>query len=106
MSDNPANKFFGGLLIAVGVLIAALSGLCSLGLVASSIGSVLRGPAVGTNLTMGLVMVGIFGGVPFLFGVAMIVGGRAMMKPSVEPRPVPPPSYGQDPPDGPPRADL
>ena len=85
MSDNPASKFFGGLLIAAGVLIATLSGLCSLGLVASSIRTVLRGPAVATNLTMGLVVVAIFGGVPFLFGVAMVVGGRAMMKPSAAP---------------------
>ena len=79
MSDGTGRRFLGGLLIAVGGLIATLSGLCSFGFVAMSLGSAFDGPAVLTNLLLGGVLVGLFGGLPFMFGVALIVAGRAAL---------------------------
>ena len=104
MSDNSVLRFFGGLLIAAGLLIASLSGLCSLGLLAVSMDSS-SGDDAAANLIAGLKAAATFGGVPFLLGVALIVGGRAMMKPSTEQRRAPPPTV-QDPEDAPPRNDL
>ena len=80
MSDGAGQRFFGGLLIAVGGLIATLSGLCSLGFVAMSLGNAFKGPSVLSNLLGGVFLVGLFGGLPFMFGVALIVAGRAALR--------------------------
>ena len=80
MSDGAGRKFLGGLLVAVGALIATLSGLCSFGFVAMTIGTALKGPAVLSNLLIGFVMVGVFGGVPFAVGVAAVIAGRAAFR--------------------------
>jgi len=66
-------KFFGGLLLAVGILIAGLSGLCSL---ASLISLASSGP--GEFSSLGLVA--LFGGIPFLIGAALIWIGRALLR--------------------------
>lgn len=86
MSDRALRRFFGGLLIAVGGLIATLSGLCSLGIVAMSLGMSLKGPAVLSNLLVQAVLVGVFGGLPFAVGVGLIIAGRAAMR-STPPQP-------------------
>lgn len=106
MSVSPVSKFFGGLLIAAGVLLATLSGLCSLVFVADSIGSVLRDPNAAQGLALGVVLVAISGGLPFAAGVALIFGGRAMIKPPAGRRHAASPSSRPDPPVAPPRDDL
>lgn len=80
MSEGADRRFFGGLLIAVGALIATLSGLCSFGFVAMTLGTALKGPGVMSNLLAGVVMVGLVGGLPFTVGVALIIAGRAALR--------------------------
>lgn len=63
------NQFLGGCLMAVGILIAGASGLCSL-VFLGTIGGDLDG--LGTVLLVG--------GVPFLIGVMMIFSGRALLR--------------------------
>lgn len=67
---------FGGILIAIGILIAGVSGLCSGVFLVSMIGSSLK-YGIEPN---GLVMVLIFGGLPFMAGVGLILAGRALVR--------------------------
>lgn len=62
----------GGILLAVGVLIACASGLCSL--------AILFGDGFGPNAMGMLPLVLLFGGVPFLVGVLMVLGGLALIR--------------------------
>ncbi len=85
---NPGGRFFGGLLMVIGVLVGLLSGLCSLGfLVVMMSDSGHAGPESMSALSGGLVVVMIVGGVPFLFGVGIFFVGRALYRAS---RPKPP----------------
>ena len=59
---------------------AGLSGLCSLSFVAMTLGQALKGPAVASNLLLGAVLVGLFGGLPFCFGAALVIAGRAILR--------------------------
>ena len=67
----------GGILIAVGILIAGASGLCSLYM----IGSTMMSPygSAGEALSM-VPLVLLFGGIPFAAGVGLIVAGRALIR--------------------------
>lgn len=65
---------FGGILLAIGALIAGASGLCSLAVLFSAGRSA---PAVWGS---GLIMVLIFGGIPFAIGVGLIYAGRALIR--------------------------
>lgn len=64
-------QMFGGILIAIGILIAGASGLCSV--------AILFGSGEFAGLGM-LPAVAIFGGVPFAGGVAMAFGGRSLIR--------------------------
>lgn len=82
-----AARFFGLMLMAVGGLMALLSGLCSLAMIASTFASVFRlgaQPHMG-NLWLGLVMmvpvIVIFGGVPTAAGVVTFIVGRNLWRP-------------------------
>lgn len=72
---------FGGILLAVGVLIAGGSGLCSLLVLFSSGGM--------GGLTM-IPAVLLFGGVPFAIGAGMAFGGHALIRSGRKP-----PDYGE-----------
>jgi hypothetical protein len=62
-------QLLGGLLIAIGILIAGASGLCSLFFLVSSL----------TNISMvGAVL--LFGGPPIAIGVGLVFGGRALIR--------------------------
>ena len=61
----------GGILIAVGLLLAGASGLCSLMVLFSS------GEMAGLGMWPLVLM---FGGTPFAAGVGLILGGRAMLR--------------------------
>lgn len=65
-------KFFGWLLIVVGVLIAGTAGLCSAGMLASTTPGYSGGDM--------LPLVAIFGGVPFVFGVVCVIAGWVLRK--------------------------
>jgi hypothetical protein len=64
-------RLFGGILLAVGILIAGLSGLCSLMVLFTS------GEFSGFGM---LPAVALFGGIPFAGGVAMVFGGRHLLR--------------------------
>ncbi len=89
MSASAGSRFLGGLLIAAGGLIAALSGLCSLTFVAATLGQAFRGPGVLTNLLGGFFLVAIVGGTPFAIGAALVIAGRAVLR--TPPTPAAPP---------------
>ena len=64
---------FGGILMAVGILIAGASGLCSLYMIGMG--------AFGGGETLTLFpLVLLFGGIPFAAGVGLIIGGRALIR--------------------------
>jgi hypothetical protein len=62
-------RLFGGLLIAVGIVIAGASGLCSLFFLIGSLTSI-------SNL--GAVL--LFGGPPIAAGVGLVFAGRALIR--------------------------
>jgi len=65
-------KLFGGILIAVGILIAGASGLCSLAILFSG--------GMGPEAMSMLPMVLMIGGIPFAVGVLVAIGGGALIK--------------------------
>lgn len=65
---------FGGLLLAIGGLIALLSGLCSAYFLLSILGS--YGSDVGTVLMLVL----FFGGIPFAIGFGLFQWGRSLIR--------------------------
>lgn len=75
---------FGGLLMAAGILIAGLSGLCTLTVAGASLFD--GGSGSGEVLSM-IVAAGIFGGVPFLIGLGLFFAGRALIRSAREPEP-------------------
>lgn len=79
---NVVLAFFGWVILLIGVLIAGLAGLCTLSLVPSMLS--------GGNQMFGLGVVIIFGGLPILFGVALVVAGIAMVR-AARPKPPRPP---------------
>jgi len=64
-------QMFGGILMAVGILIAGASGLCSL--------AVLFGGMGGSDMSM-FPLVLLFGGPPFALGAAMAYAGHRMIQ--------------------------
>lgn len=67
-------KILGGILLGIGILIAGVSGLCSLVLLADP--STWSGPDMSENIAI----VGIVGGIPFALGVAIVLLGLFVLK--------------------------
>ena len=65
-------KLFGGILMAVGILIAGASGLCSAAIIFSG--------GMGPEAMSMLPMVLMVGGIPFAVGVLIAIGGGALIK--------------------------
>ena len=63
-------KLIGGILMAIGILIAGLSGLCSLVFIIGGMSG------EGGDL---LVLTLIVGGIPFAIGVGLTLGGKAII---------------------------
>lgn len=80
-------KLFGGVLLAVGVLIAGASGLCSIAVLVSGLAEQ-GGP---DSILSFLPAVAIFGGIPLLGGVGLAVLGRSLIR-SDSPPPSDPPN--------------
>jgi hypothetical protein len=69
---------FGGLLLAAGLLIAGASGLCSVVVAVSTLGN-----AAGSGDVIGMLMlILLFGGVPFTIGFGLIFWGRSLLRAS------------------------
>ena len=69
-------RFVGAMLIAVGALIATLSGLCSAIFLASSVSDLLNGHGGGefspNSIPDAIMMVAIWGGIPLLIGAGLV----------------------------------
>ena len=81
--DRPVAKLFGALLMAVGVLIAGLAGLCSAGFLVM----VLSQPGSASGALTGIPMILIFGGVPIAIGIGVFIGGRELWRGPSRPSP-------------------
>ena len=79
---NPVTRFFGGLMMAAGILIAATAGLCSLGLTVFALVDTAKTSSgnVGELITLGLPMVLLFGGIPLGVGLALFFIGRRLFR--------------------------
>jgi hypothetical protein len=69
-------KFFGGLLMALGILIATLTGLCSAWFLVMSLSSP-NGEFSGPSM---LPFIAVIGGLPCLSGVGMFFWGRWLLR--------------------------
>lgn len=81
-------KVLGGILLAIGILVAGLSGLCSLTMLVG----------LGTSGSEGLgiaPVVLLFGGIPFAGGLALAYAGRSILRSANQQQqpPAPPASY-------------
>ena len=65
------NRFFGGILLAIGILIAGASGLCTLIVLLSSFGDGMKGV-----IPMALIV----GGLPMAIGGGLIYAGRYLLR--------------------------
>lgn len=72
-------EVFGGILIAVGILIAGASGLCSAAVL-------IEGGFAAESVSM-LPLVLMIGGIPFAAGVGIAFGGRALIRSARKERP-------------------
>ncbi|SFK15881.1 hypothetical protein [Caulobacter sp. UNC279MFTsu5.1] len=75
---DPVGRLFGALLMAVGALMMALCGLCSLAFIVSMVGS--GGGDLGGMLLLALV----FGGVPIGVGFGIFWLGRRLRRPKAD----------------------
>lgn len=75
---NGAGRFFGGLLVVAGVLICLLSGLCSFVFGAVVIGE----GGKGGDIAGLLVVIAIFGGIPFAGGLVSAIVGVGLYRAS------------------------
>lgn len=69
--------FWGAMLMAAGILIAGLSGLCSGILIISGL---IGGEASGPDALGSLMIVLIVGGIPFAIGLGLFFAGRALAR--------------------------
>jgi hypothetical protein len=88
-----AGKFFGVLLIAGGVLIAFLCGLCTLAVIGVSVSAPSESGSQnyggGSMIPLALLL----GGVPTVFGCLMIWGGIVLVRAKPAPPPVKPETF-------------
>ncbi len=83
-AGNPSGRFLGGLLMAIGGLMAGLCGLCSVAVLAMMGSS----PGDSGAVAMGLLMVAVVGGGPLAVGAVIFIVGRNLHR-SSKPRPDP-----------------
>lgn len=84
-------QFFGVMLIVLGLLLAALCGLCTLVVAGGSL-SMARDPqGYGGGGMVGIAL--LIGGVPTAFGLLMIFAGFTLLRSARKPPPVPPKTF-------------
>lgn len=64
----------GGLLLAIGILIAGASGLCTIMVIVASL------PISMAQLQDGILIVLAFGGLPFAIGLTLVFGGLRLLR--------------------------
>jgi hypothetical protein len=79
---SAAQRLFGAVLMAIGGMIALLCGLCSFGV----LGAAFMSPSPGEGLLFSLVLVGIFGGIPFAVGLGVFLIGRGVYRDHSKPK--------------------
>ena len=67
-------KTLGGILLGIGILIAGLSGLCSLILFVTELTS------SHSNISESIMIILMFGGIPFVIGIGLVFLGRHLIK--------------------------
>jgi hypothetical protein len=72
-----ATRFFGGLLMAAGGLIAVSAGLCS---AVVSFMALTESGATADMITVGLPLVLLFGGIPIAIGITLFFVGRMLYR--------------------------
>lgn len=84
---NPTGRFFGGLLMVVGGLMATLAGLCTVMFVGSVVLEMGRGNQTifGESASF-LMLSAVVGGVPIILGVALFFLGRFLWRKSSAPK--------------------
>ena len=70
-------SFFGAITLGCGILVAGLSGLCSLLFL---VGALFDGGSAGAEQMSMLPAVLLIGGIPLAIGIGMIFGGRAIVR--------------------------
>ena len=82
---SAVDKFFACLVMAAGGLMAAFSGTCTLALVGTAVVNMIQHPSnfglMITGAMGGVLVVAIFGGVPFVAGVVTLRAGWRMYRP-------------------------
>ncbi|KPF80304.1 hypothetical protein IP88_00630 [alpha proteobacterium AAP81b] len=82
-------RLFGGILLAVGILLMTVSGLCSFVFVAAMAASALGNPPPGEgyfSAAIGLIgLVAAYGGVPFAIGFGLFQLGRKLVRDAATP---------------------
>lgn len=73
-------QFFGAMLLGVGILIAGLSGLCTLVMLGAGLFDPSTWSGSSEYVTMILPMAAIFGGIPFAIGLALFFAGRHLLR--------------------------
>jgi hypothetical protein len=76
---DPVQTFVGGALMALGGLIAALCGLCTLGVIGFGVVDTITGGPT-DDLMGGAVIVAIIGGLPTAAGVLLFMWGRRLYR--------------------------
>jgi hypothetical protein len=71
------SKLVGSIMMGVGILIAGLSGLCSVAVAVMGLGS--SGIDAGV-IVQGLGVIAVFGGIPFAMGLGLFFGGRSVVR--------------------------
>lgn len=79
-SNAPTLRFFGGLLMAIGGLVAGLSGLCSLTFLGYAIWGLFAEGQRLADLGSMLLLILAFGGVPFALGAGVFAWGRRLRR--------------------------
>jgi hypothetical protein len=85
---DPVQRFFGAALMAVGALIAALCGACTLLFIGVTLIGMASNPSnLGLMLTgvfSGALVVAIVGGLPIVVGILIFRWGRRLFRPPLE----------------------
>jgi hypothetical protein len=79
-ADRTVARLFGAMLMVVGVLIMALSGLCSLGVLGMMLMEMFRSPLGSVGAVTMVPMIAIFGGVPMAAGFGVFTLGRGLRR--------------------------
>jgi hypothetical protein len=86
------SRLGGSIMMGAGIMIAGLSGICSVAFAIMALAS--SGVTLGLAL-QGLMVIGVFGGIPFAIGIGLFLAGRSIVRRAdAAPTTAPTPSAG------------